>query len=293
MKIRTKIRLSLFVAGIVGLGLAGAGAYTILKRNAIAESLQNARIITATASAIRSYTDKRIGPLLAQQMKLQFLPESIPFFAAKYNLQTIQKRLPNYTYREPTLNPTNITDRANGWETDLIDAFRKNPETREAVTIRDTENGPSVTLAQPLKIDSPACLACHSTPEKAPATMVALYGTQHGFGWKLGEIVGAQVVSIPLAVPLARAYRILLWFMLGLAAIFLIVIALVDLLVRAVVVKPIEGISDMADKVSLGQMEAPELVRDSKDEIGSLATSFNRMRRSLQNAIKLLEEQAD
>jgi HAMP domain-containing protein len=283
----------MFAAGVVGLALASAGAYTILRRNAIAESLQNARIITAAASAIRTYTDKRIGPLLAQQMKLQFLPESIPFFAARDNLQMVEKKLPNYTYREPTLNPMNITDRADGWETDLIDAFRSNPKMAEMVTIRDTANGPSVILAKPLKVDSPACLACHSTPQNAPATMVALYGTQNGFGWKLGETVGAQVVSIPLAVPLARAYRILFWFVLALAAIFLVVIALVDLLVRAIVVKPIEEISDMADKVSLGQMDAPELVRDRKDEIGSLATSFNRMRRSLQNAIKLLEEQAD
>jgi len=122
---------------------------------------------------------------------------------------------------------------------------------------------------------------------------VALYGSDHGFGWKVGDIVGAQVVSIPLAVPLDRAYTALLWFMLALAGIVVVVIVLVDLLVRAIVIKPVEEISDMASKVSHGQMDAPELVRDSNDEIGSLAASFNRMRRSLQNAMKMLERQAD
>jgi protein-histidine pros-kinase len=123
--------------------------------------------------------------------------------------------------------------------------------------------------------------------------MLALYGTEHGFGWKVGDIVGAQVVSIPLAVPLGRAYDALFWFMLTLAVIFLVVIVLVDLLVRAIVVKPIEEISDMAGRVSLGEMDAPEIVRNRKDEIGVLAASFNRMRRSLQNAMRMLEGQAE
>lgn len=123
--------------------------------------------------------------------------------------------------------------------------------------------------------------------------MVALYGRDHGFGWKVGDIIGAQVVSIPLAVPLSRAYTALSWSMLALAGIFLVVIVLVDLLVRAIVVRPVEEISDMASKVSLGEMDAPELVHNSKDEIGSLAASFNRMRRSLQNAMRMLEGQAE
>jgi hypothetical protein len=52
--------------------------------------------------------------------------------------------------------------------------------------------------------------------------MVALYGTDHGFGWKVDDTVGAQVVSIPLAIPLGRAYIALLWFMVVLAGIFLV-----------------------------------------------------------------------
>jgi HAMP domain-containing protein len=293
MKIRAKINLVMLAAFVVGMGLAAAGAYTILKRNAIAESVQNGRIIMEAASAIRSYTANNIDPLLQEQLKVQFLPESIPFFAAKVNLQMLAKHLDNYTYREPTLNPTNINDKANDWEASLIDGFRNDPQLAQSVTVRDTPAGDFLVMARPLKVNSKECLPCHSTPAQAPATMVALYGTDHGFGWKLGDIVGAQVVSIPLAVPLDRAYTALFWFMLMLAAIFLVVIVLVDVVVRAMVVKPVEEISDMASRVSLGQMDAPELVRDSKDEIGSLAASFNRMRRSLQNAMKMLEGQAD
>jgi protein-histidine pros-kinase len=47
----------------------------------------------------------------------------------------------------------------------------------------------------------------------------------------------------------------------------------------------------MADRVSMGRLDTPEYVHNSRDEIGSLSASFNRMRRSLQNAMSMLEEQ--
>jgi HAMP domain-containing protein len=291
MKIRWKIDLAISGAFLVGLGLAGFGAYSILTKNALEDSLQNARIMIEGASAIRNYTSESIKPLLEQQMKVQFLPHSIPSFAAQTNFKMVHQKLPDYTYREPTLNPTNLNDRAVDWEADIINDFRNDPSKQESVITRDTPIGRFLTLARPLKVGSPACLSCHSTPENAPATMVALYGPQNGFGWKQGEIVAAQVVSIPLAVPLARAYQALLWFMLALAGTFVVTVVIVDLLLRALVGKPVAEISEVADKVSMGQMDTPEYVRDSKDEIGSLSVSFNRMRRSLQNAMTMLEEQ--
>lgn len=278
-------------AFLIGLALAGFGAYQILRKNALESSLENARIIMEEASANRTYTAESIKPLLEQQMKVQFLPHSIPSFAAISNFKIVRQKLPEYTYREPTLNPTNVNDRAIDWEADIINGFRDDASKGESMITRDTQGGQFLVLARPLKVGSQACLTCHSTPEAAPPTMVALYGSQNGFGWKAGEVVGAQMVSIPLGVPLSRAYQALLWFLLALAATFLVIIIIVDLLLRALVVKPVAEISEMANKVSMGQVDMPEYVRNSNDEIGSLSQSFNRMRRSLQNAMKMLEEQ--
>jgi HAMP domain-containing protein len=291
MKIRWKIDLAMAGAFLIGLALAGFGAYQILRKNALESSLENARIIMEEASANRTYTAESIKPLLEQQMKVQFLPHSIPSFAAISNFKIVRQKLPEYTYREPTLNPTNVNDRAIDWEADIINGFRDDASKGESMITRDTQGGQFLVLARPLKVGSQACLTCHSTPEAAPPTMVALYGSQNGFGWKAGEVVGAQMVSIPLGVPLSRAYQALLWFLLALAATFLVIIIIVDLLLRALVVKPVAEISEMANKVSMGQVDMPEYVRNSNDEIGSLSQSFNRMRRSLQNAMKMLEEQ--
>ena len=292
MKIRWKIDLAMAGAFLIGLGLAGFGAYQILRTNALEASRESAKIIMEEASADRTYTSDSIKPLLEQQMKVQFLPHSIPSFSALSIFKIVRQKLPEYTYREPTLNPTNVNDRAIDWEADIINGFRDDASKGETMIIRDTPGGQFLVLARPLKASSQACLSCHSTPEAAPATMVALYGSQNGFGWKLGEIVGAQMVSIPLGVPLGRAYQALLWFLLALAGTFLVIIIIVDLLLRALVVKPVAEISEMANKVSMGQLDTPEYVRNSNDEIGSLSQSFNRMRRSLQNAMKMLEEQS-
>jgi protein-histidine pros-kinase len=91
---------------------------------------------------------------------------------------------------------------------------------------------------------------------------------------------------------LQRAYNTLFLLMGALAAAFLVILLIVDMLLRVLVVKPVIGISEMASDVSMGKLDAPEFTSNSQDEIGSLAASFNRMRRSLQNAMKMLEDQA-
>src|SRR6266403_4837774 len=285
MKLRGKVNVALSGAFLVGLILAGAGAYKVLTDEAVESSARDARIMMEQASAIRTYTAEAIKPLLEQQMKLQFLPHSIPSFAAQTNFRLVQKKLPEYSYREPTLNPTNVNDRAVDWEAVIINAFREHPDKTETLEMRDTPAGKFLTLARPLKVGSAACLTCHSTPDAAPATMVALYGTQNGFGWKQGETIGAQVVSIPMGIPLGRAYKALFWFMVALAVTSLVIIIIVDLLLRAVVVKPVVEISEMANSVSMGNLDTPEYVRNTNDEVGSLSMSFILMQRSLQNAI--------
>ena len=45
----------------------------------------------------------------------------------------------------------------------------------------------------------------------------------------------------------------------------------------------------LADRVSLGELSAPGFASGAHDEIGRLAASFTRMRRSLVQAMKMLE----
>jgi protein-histidine pros-kinase len=243
-----------------------------------------------TSLSTRAYTSSQVGPLLATQMKYQFLPQSVPAYSATEVLNGLKKKFPEYAYKEATLNPTNPRNRAVDWETDIVNQFRGGSERTEIVGERDTPTGRSLYIARPIKIGNAACLGCHSTVDAAPKTLVDRYGPANGFGWQLNEVVGAQVVSVPTDVPIQRATAAYRTFMVSLTVVFLLIGLALNLMLFAMVIRPVAKLSKLADQVSLGNMEVADFKVGSRDEIGVLADSFNRMKKSLVQAMKMLEE---
>jgi protein-histidine pros-kinase len=213
----------------------------------------------------------------------------VPSYSANEVLDTVRAKHPEYGYKEATLNPTNPRDRATGWEVDIVNAFRNDAELKEFVGERDAPTGPSLYVARPLRITNPACLQCHSSVEAAPRTMVERYGPANGFGWQLNEVVGAQIVSVPMALPLQRADEAFRLFMAALIAVFVVVGLVLNLMIWIFVVRPVTMLAKLADRVSQGDLEAPEFAVGGRDEIGVLAESFTRMRNSVTQAMKMLE----
>ena len=289
MRLLVKFNLIYIIVMAIGVGVSGWLTRTLLVSNAQDEVLNNARLLIAKANAVRGYTSGQITKLLETQMKYEFLPQSVPSYSAVEVLGTLQKSYPEYLYKEATLNPTNPRDRAVGWEVDVVNQFRANAELKELVGQRDTPTGASLYLAKPFRITDPACLRCHSSVEAAPKTLVDRYGPANGFGWNLNEVIGAQVVSVPMAVPLARAERSFRVFMISQVAVFAAVGLVLNLMIWLVIVRPVTRLSKLADRVSQGELDAPEFGRSGRDEIGNLARSFGRMRTSVVQAMKMLE----
>jgi HAMP domain-containing protein len=289
MGLKAKFNLVMLAAFLFGLGLAAALAWRIVQENARNEVVQEATIMMQQALAIRDYTVKEIRPLLADQVKVRFLPHTVPSWAAQTNLRALSARFPDYTYKEAALNPTNPADRASDWESGIIGEFARNPSLSDFTSTREGPNGPILSISRPIRITDKDCLSCHSTPAAAPATMIDLYGSNNGFGWNLGDVIGAQIVSVPMKVALERGNEAFKVYLAALAAVFAVTIVLLNLLLHFVIVKPIRRMSAIASDISLGNMDAPEFAERGSDEIASLAGSFNRMRRSLANAMKLLE----
>jgi HAMP domain-containing protein len=287
--LKAKFNLVMIIAFGAGLVIAAGVAYRIAQHNARREVLEQAQIMMEAATDVRHYTVQTIVPLLQQQLKTEFLRPSIPSWAAQNTFSDLKNRFPDYSYKEATLNPTNPSDRAVDWEKDIISAFSADPKARVLIGEHPTATGEVLTLSRPFRLTDPSCLQCHSTPDKAPATMIALYGKDNGFGWKLGSVIGAQIVSVPMQVAFDLANRNFLILLAGLGLAFLVMIVLLNVMLHIFIVKPVKTISHMAGEVSMGNMDVPEYAASGKDEIASLATSFNRMRRSLENAMKLLE----
>ena len=292
MRLLLKFNLILIVVFAVGAATAGYFSRSFLQQTAHDQILQQARLMMGSALAMRTYTSKQVGPLLQEhQVQINsFLAQTVPAYAATESFNYLRADYPEYTYKEATLNPTNLRDRALDWEADVIQIFRSHPEQKEFFGERDTPAGRSLFLARPI-VAGGACLQCHSTPDQAPAAMLKVYGKDNGFGWRLGDAVGAQIISVPMSVPLAIADHSFRTLMYSLGAIAVATLILLDVAIVMIVIRPVTKLSKAADQISKGDLSIPELEVKGSDEISQLTQSFNRMYLSLVKAMRMLEQQ--
>lgn len=288
MGLRAKFNLVILAAFAIGFALAAVTLNRVFINNAREQVLENARIMMTAANAIRTYTAQSIVPLIPAEHEGKFVPESVPSYAAQKNFRDLQAAFAGYSYREAALNPTNLTDRAQDWEADIINLFRNEQSKKELSVERETPVGPTLHLARPIAVRDQACLTCHSTPAAAPAAMIRTYGSANGFGWNLNETIGAQVLSVPMAVPLKLARDAYVTFLITLLIIFAVVFVVMNLLLHYLVLQPVKRVSAMAEAVSLGQENVETYIKPGKDEISSLSVAFNRMRESLKHAMDML-----
>jgi len=289
MGLRLKFNLVLALVFLLGLAVTGYVSHDLLHRNARDEVQRNAGVMLEAALSMRAYTVGQVRSKL-RVVEGEFVPESVPAFAATEVMNQLRKKYPDYVYKEAALNPTNPRNRAVEWESDIVNEFRNNESRKELSGTRMTPSGLSMYLARPFQITDPACLACHTTPDMAPPAMIKLYGSANGFGWKLNEIIGAQIVSVPMSLPIENANRAFYTFMASLTAVFVVLFIVLNLMLSLLIVQPIRRMSAAADKISVGETDIPELAESGKDEVALLARSFNRMRRSLEKAISMIDE---
>lgn len=286
-------KFNLILITVLGFGFAvfGITTHRALYDNANHEVLGQAGLMMDSAMALRSYTVDEIRPLLEPQLEHTFLPQIVPAYAATQSFMEMRKNSPEYHYKEASLNPTNPRDRAADWEADVIRMFQNQSPPDQFSGTRNTPGGRSLFLARPIRISDPSCLTCHSVPEAAPTTMIQRYGNDNGFGWEMDQVVAAQIVSVPMAVPMAKARSTFELLMGVLGGIFVVIVLLANVMLKLMVTRPIQRMSQTADDVSHGNMDAPEFEAKGKDELSVLATSFNRMRRSLDKAMAMLDSE--
>jgi protein-histidine pros-kinase len=288
MNLLLRINVALAVIFLLGALITGVACRAVLQANAEREIVAQAGLLMDSALAIRDYTEIEILPLLHAQMQNEFLPQSVPFYAATQNFLRLHRVHPQYSYKEAALNPTNPRDRAADWEADIIQRFRNDAAMHEFVGKRDTPMGESLYLARPIRADT-GCLPCHSLPAVAPAAVIARYGNGNGFGWQANEVIGAQIVSVPIASADASASRAFRVFLASLTAVFAALLLVVNVVLYVLVVRPVRRMAQIADLVSMGDATAPAFPVGGGAEIAALGRSFNRMRISLAKAVKLLE----
>ncbi len=192
----------------------------------------------------------------------------------------IHSKFPDFAYREAALNP----DQSAGPRRGLGSRHhqRLSISSRQAGDlVRSHDAGrANAGLARPL-VNKAACMECHNTASTAPASMIALYGSQNGFGWKPGEIIGAQIVSVPMSTSAVRAEHIRRLFVLPFAGFLLLLFVSVNVLLNFVVDPATRTDCERRRGDQHGRHRCARICLWPERPDRQASASFNRMHRSL------------
>ncbi|MFN6482790.1 MULTISPECIES: DUF3365 domain-containing protein [unclassified Nostoc] len=288
LKLGQKFTILLLVILIVAMSSSGLALSALLRQNATNEIASRALTLIDTMTSIREYTLIQIYPELSLKLEEKFLPQVVSAYSAREVFEILRKK-PEYQdffYKEAATNPTNLRDKADSFEANILERFRKEKDLKEVNGFRSLPSGDIFYISRPLSIRQQACLQCHSTPETAPKTMINLFGAVNGFGWHLNEIVAAQFVSLPASKIIEKAHQSSLLIVGLVSAIFIVVILLVNIFLNRQVILPLKRITRIAEEVSTGHLEIDFEQVSSNDEIGNLIKAFRRMKLSLEMAMK-------
>ncbi len=294
LQLSQKFNLLLLTVFLLVAIVGGVAFSAILSRNTEQHVSTNATLLLQTMLSVRQYTLDQVAPELAPRLETEteFLPQTVPGYSAREVFEDLRKN-PEYTnffYKEATLNPTNLRDLADPFETELVKNFQASSTLKEMTGYRSTPAGELFYIARPIAIAKESCLRCHSTPEAAPKSLITTYGSANGFGWKLNDIVGAQIISVPASLVVNSTQRDFFQLMGIITATFASIFLLVNFLLKYTVIRPLNQMAKVANEVSLGNMQV-EFERVTNDEIGKLAGAFNRLKTSLVMAMNMLERE--
>ncbi|HEY9602037.1 MAG TPA: DUF3365 domain-containing protein [Allocoleopsis sp.] len=291
LKLASKFTLLLSVVFISTIAISGIILFQAVEQKAEGEVNSQGRLLMEMMNSVRDYTSQNVNPLLAARLETEpkFIPETVPDFSATevFKILNNNPAYKDFHYKEAVINPTNIRDTSDDFETKIIQQFRQQPKFEERTGFRKLAGETIFYDTRPIRIKQTSCLRCHSSPRVAPKSLLATYGSENGFGWKLNDIVGIQIIYVPAETVFALAHRYLVLVMGIFIAIFAIFILLINLLLKWAVVQPIRPMARLAKKISSEQFSADKdedsdiaslrKVAKNSDELGQLARLFQQM----------------
>ena len=289
LSIRKRIIVVLVSGYVVTLIIATIAGYFVLKADTIRESKEKATILLVSMKATRTYLKEILRPKLQKILPDKFILEGMSStYMSIHTAKFVRKENPDYIYRNVSLNPLNKDNLADSNEKDIINQIFKKGKKRFEGIIRK-ENKKYYVIAIPIICDSKKCLKCHGNPSDTYPELKIRYGTQSGYGYKVGEVVGGLFTYVPTEVPVKQAIKQFIMFIVGFSISFFAILFIIDRVLVNTVVKPIEKFVKIAEDVSRGKMDK-EFDIETNDEMKLLANAFNRMKLSLAKAMDILKK---
>jgi methyl-accepting chemotaxis protein len=304
-KLATRFTLLLSLVFIGTTIISGITLSNALEHRAEQEINDRGKIVLQMVNSVRDYTENNISPLLAPGLETQekFIPETVPTFSAKkvFDYLSQHPEYKNFIYKDATINPTSRRDKADEFEAAIIERFRQEPEKDNLSGFRTLYGDKLFYSARPFAITQQSCLRCHSTPEKAPKSLITTYGAENGFGWKLNEIIGTQIIYVPANKVFDNAHKTFSLVLAIFLIIFTTVIFCINLLLKQNVIQPIKPLADLAQRMTTdsinsevgveAELQQIEIITKRTDELGQLGKVFQRMIREIHIREQKLKQQ--
>ncbi len=244
-----------------------------------------------TISSVRSYTNQQVNPLLAARLETEakFIPESVPSYSAREVFEILKHQNPEYQdmfYKDATLNPTNPRDKADDFETKVVNRFRQETDLKKIQGFRTLAEQKIFYIAIPVKITDSKCLRCHSTVAQAPKSLLASYGDKNGFGWNLNDIIGTQILYFPTKQVNDISNHYLSLAIEFFISIFVITLIIVNILLKQIVnsLQPMMKLAQTISADGLNLQDSPQVdlksldpITARTDELGQLGRVFRTM----------------
>ncbi|MGB3211804.1 MAG: DUF3365 domain-containing protein [Desulforhopalus sp.] len=287
MSIRVRFISIIVICSLLATVALAFLSYRFTVKGSLDEARKKGTIVSTFIESSRMFYRNEQRPIVMKIVdKDRFYPNLMSGFALTRGVwDEFTKKLPDYRFKQATLDPLYPPNKADRDEIALIAEFDRNKDLKIKEGILKKNGESFLYFARPIKIGK-GCLRCHGDPADAPKDQIEIYGTKNGYNWKEGATVAAFITYVPIqkALESARKSATVLFFY-GLGGITLLTLIIWFSFDRYVVA-PITRLENRATEISLGKNLNESIVIGTTDEIGSLSRAIDRMRISV---VKMME----
>lgn len=271
-----------------------------VRHTAVDNAASRAEILAAEALAVHTYFSEELKPdVFAMSDEFRepayFEPS---WMSSTYAVRELNVRFRalvpgEYYYKEAAINARSPLNEATGYEAEFLRALNTDPDLVEDERVRTVAGEPQYVLLRKAETITETCLRCHSTPDAAPAGLVAIYGGERSFGRQVGEVASAISVRIPLEAEFARADQLAAKVTLYIIATLVVVLLVMYGFVRQQALVPLARLRSFASGIGEGSVPLGARVQESgPEEFVELAGALNRMSGQLEDQVEEISNQS-
>ncbi len=278
-----RFNMSLLLLYVLSIAVSAPAIYYFTRTEVFAQANSELRLLGDLVKSVKGYIGKDMRPWFIENKQFHSAGFSgiVAVSLIAKHFKGLQDR---YAIRNVSDNPLNPANSPEPFERDLLEEFRADRGLTNLQTEGELGGQPMLVASAPI-VSQPGCLQCHGDPEKVHTEITAQYGQTSGYHYKDKDIVGIELVGVPIEDVNALAMQRSLVAVGLLTALFALIFVTINILVRRNLISPILEITSAAHAVVKGDLDR-SLDIQRNDEIGDLARSVELLRRSFSQVMK-------